>query len=217
LLFAVFILVFSAGCSCFQNKTPEIITSPPISTNLPQSVPSSNMPVITSNPPSNIIIPPLTSPSTPALPPGIDLEFDTIGITKNWSEGSKTYFLQIIPNASESLIEKIYKTIELEIKSINFNQYFVIVAFMGYSTPGRGFEIKRIRQNNNEIYVMVDIQKREETSAPSATTPYHIVKVNKAKMTQSGKITFRLVDQNGDKKYETTKEIMRYQLENEGG
>jgi hypothetical protein len=100
------------------------------------------------------------------------------------------------------------------IKEVDYSKFIVLIAFHGTTYPesvleDRGIGITRILQDGNNVYIQARFQLPQSTVSPGIIYPYHIIKVNKERMTQFGKLTFILLDQLGKERAKTTHDVFK--------
>ena len=79
---------------------------------------------------------------------------------------------------------------------VDFQNYFAIAAFLGPSDGGVSVYIKAITQIKDMIKVTVNITEPDYV-LDIVMSPYDIVRVRKADMTQRGNVTFAFIDTSG--------------------
>ena len=87
---------------------------------------------------------------------------------------------------------------QAQLRSLNYNAYFVIAVFQGRKPTTRyEIQIERITRRENEvtIYARFSEPKPDEEKAPEETSPYHLVQVQKTGA-WGQPITFNLVSGN---------------------
>jgi hypothetical protein len=88
-----------------------------------------------------------------------------------------------------------------EFINFDFSNYFLLLVFNGYrGSYGSGFRIKELWQKDEIMYISADIDDNQGTLVPIASSSYNVLKVSKHQMTQLGKITFVLLDQDGEER-----------------
>ncbi len=148
----------------------------------------------------------------PTLPTGIDIPFETMYYDKfaHYEQSSPQIRVVITKNVQFQLSDYIDTEAKAAIQNVDFSEYFVIVALQGYGVVfERDIDIQRIWQNDNFVYVQAyfGVPDPEDTTGPMTTSPYHMVKVNKEALPQSGKLTFELLDHTGNERATTTQTI----------
>lgn len=86
------------------------------------------------------------------------------------------------------------------LSDIDYTKYFVIIAFNGW----RGgitsiFSIQKIIQNNGSIFIIAHFNDSVANTAAlqAFNSQYHVVKISRDQVTQTGTITFKLLDETG--------------------
>lgn len=188
LLLFLLTMLFVSACNNANTIQPEDTTSPPL-----DSV-TQTLPILT----PFIKYPDSVNPVI-QQPECVDLEFETVSILRSYGSNESPHTLQLNVISSKPVIPigGIPDDVYQDISDVDFSQYIVIIAVHGIKSPGEGLEIKRIIQCVDTIYVVTRLQKPQATQLPTASYPYHIVKVNKAGMTYLGEIIFSLTNENG--------------------
>jgi hypothetical protein len=99
-----------------------------------------------------------------------------------------------------------------KILEVDYSEYFVLAAFNGFRTNiyPPGFNIKRVeKHNNNTVLVIAHFNEYEKGQVilPSYSSYYEVVKIRRDQITQSGTITFKLLDEKGKERARTTAEL----------
>jgi hypothetical protein len=125
------------------------------------------------------------------------LTFETISMG-DW--GSDIQDFLVIGSAKEwDIFRKEYLP-RIKASDIDFQNHFVIVAFLGEkATGGYGIQIENVTQIKDMIRVTVNITEPApgQYVTEGSTNPYHIVRVKKGDMTK-GNLTFVFVDVHGE-------------------
>lgn len=152
-------------------------------------------------PKATTVPPPVTTASpTPSPASEVDLPFETIerrdtpGTGRNYER--KEPKLVII--AEEVEIDALGGTISpkavAELHNLDFSKFFVASVFQGLKITNQyGAEIRRVTQRGNTIIVHAHFTERDprRVAADVMTSPYHVVKVQKAENLR-GKLEFVL-------------------------
>jgi len=95
-----------------------------------------------------------------------------------------------------------------EINNFDFSEYFIIMVFNGFR-GGRGdpMKIEGIRQDEDTVNIYVTFDDNLSTVNPVLSSQYGVLKIGREEMTQSGEITFTLIDQNGQERASATYNI----------
>jgi len=159
--------------------------------------------VITSFPPQP------GAPEAATLPPGNDLIFDALARSDfpDAGEGHGSPGIQIITSKPVSTLTGINPWDQIRIEDVDFSNYFVVIAFIGHSTPAFNIKIRRVWQDKDVVYLLFHARPPRVYTQPMTIFPYYIVQVSKRQMPQHGKITFKLLDQYGKELVTTTHEI----------
>jgi hypothetical protein len=137
------------------------------------------------------------------LPKGTELDFEipkyTIFRAKEYIE----FQLYVITEKAITLPEHM-KWLSPESQdrflSIDYSRYFLLQIEMGpFGSTGFSFDIKRIWQDKNNIYIKSEFTKPEPGAAygQAITLPGDIALIDKNKMPQFGELDFTVFDQNG--------------------
>jgi hypothetical protein len=92
---------------------------------------------------------------------------------------------------------------------VDYQRYFVIAAFNGWRSNIYGeFKINRIWQSGNTILIKATfndliIGTTPATYLPATSSQYQAVKLDRGVLTQSGELTFRLLDESGTERATT--------------
>ncbi len=109
--------------------------------------------------------------------------------------------IEVIAGKTDSPIKGISPEDQNRINAVDFSRNFVLIAFHGWTYPGNGIEIQKISQlasqYENVVRVRAQFQEPGEAAVTGVTTPYHIVRVSKDRVTRFGEIEFRLFQQDG--------------------
>lgn len=134
-------------------------------------------------------------------PKEIDLPFETIA-QGDWGNAGYAYeaheaTLIVITQATEAMELDNWVTLDTQtqLQALDYDAYFAIAVFQGWkATTGYKVQIDRIALLGNVINVHAQFlePKPEEEKAPEATSPYHLVRVQRAE-TWDQDITFNLV------------------------
>lgn len=151
------------------------------------------------------------APEAATLPPGNDLVFDTVARSdfSNYDEGQRSSDIQILTSKPVSNVKGVSPFDQPEIESVDFSQYFVIIAFLGLSSPGYEIRIRRVWQDKNMVYLLFHARPPQKYTKPMVIFPYHAIKINKEQMLQNGEITFKLLEQHGKELASTSYEISK--------
>ena len=100
-------------------------------------------------------------------------------------------------------LQWVYSDSKDTILAVDYSQCFVVIVFNGY----RGgittiMQIKRIWQVNNNVFVLAHFNDPPPpgvtlTVLPATSSQYQVVKISRTQLTQSGAITFSLLDETG--------------------
>jgi hypothetical protein len=137
------------------------------------------------------------------MPRGTDLNFETIMFEYDQDLDSDRARIEVFADNQVQMTGKdrwITDEVRSKILAVDFSRYFVLVAMMGdMGSMSYEIHVNRIWQNENVVYVKAKFVFPESGSLqfPATTSPKHIVKVSKEKMTDFGKITFKLWDKFG--------------------
>ena len=157
----------------------------------------------------------------PALPPGTKLKYEIVAQENNASNrvAYESGILVIASRPSYPVFGserdgneiRIYEEqSQLLIEGIDYSRYFVVVIFHGETypvetTPAKPMRVKKVWQNGDAVYIQARFQPPPTFPVlPSTPTPYIIIKVHRDSLTQEGKITFTLFDQQGQTKATTS-------------
>jgi len=134
-------------------------------------------------------------------PKEVDLPFETIE-QGDWGNAGYAYeahrpTLMVITRATEvmELDDWITLDAQTQLQALDYDAYFAVVVFQGWkATTGYKVQVDHIALSGNVINVHAQFlePKPEEEKAPEATSPYHLVTVQRAK-TWDQDITFNLV------------------------
>ncbi len=137
------------------------------------------------------------------LPDGIELDFErpkyALFLGPNYTE----FQIHVITESAASLPEHmkwLSPESQEQLLSIDYSRYFLLQIEMGpFGSTGFSFQIKRIWQDKNNIYVKSEFIKPEPRAAfqQMITFPGDIAIVDKEKMSQFGEINFTVFDQHG--------------------
>jgi len=81
------------------------------------------------------------------------------------------------------------------LSEIDFSVHFLLTAFQGYQASG-GYEIDivEIQQLGKKIKISAEFINPDSGATLGTTSPYHLVRVRKADLAETGKFAFILVD-----------------------
>ncbi len=129
---------------------------------------------------------------------GQEIGFETI--TNQFKIIRESFFVI----TSEYKLEKLNNSIHGELPLIDFDNYFLIGAFMGeQKTGGYSIKITRILKSNNRINIVINICEPGPNDFVTLmiTYPGHIVKVNKNILLGEKNPLFVFIDEKGNKLY----------------
>jgi len=114
---------------------------------------------------------------------------------------------QTLPAEALGWVHPEYKN---RILDVDYSTNFVVMAFNGY----RGgifsdFMIQEIRQDFKTVFLVAHFNDviPTGTSLPVFSSQYQVVKIGRSQITQTGAITFKLLDETGNERATTTIEI----------
>ncbi|MFH0941917.1 MAG: hypothetical protein V1823_02700, partial [Chloroflexota bacterium] len=116
-------------------------------------------------------------------------------------------------SSNNTLPEALDKWVNLKnigkILEVDYSKYFVVIAANGYRGGiWSNFTIQRIIQRNDTISVVAHFNDRTEGYSLSAeNSQYQVVKISRTQITQSGVITFRLLDEKGNERARVTSNL----------
>jgi hypothetical protein len=155
-----------------------------------------------------------TTPSV-TFPPGTDLAFETIvesGKVGGPYEG-KSAQIRVV-NDTQTTLPEWFDWVDphnqTTILGVDYSKYLVVIVFNGYrSGIWRDLSIQRIWQNDNEVFVLAHFNDfvSGATSLPAFNSQYQVVKIDKTLITHPGEITFILLDELGEERARTIREI----------
>jgi hypothetical protein len=165
-----------------------------------------------------------TQTSTPAtattssviFPPGTDLPFENMvpigNIGGDYTDVSAQII--IITNNTDSFLSNNNWVITEDknmLDAIDYSQYFAVITFNGWrggigDTP---FSVNRIWEKNNFVYILAHFDDFTITKTYNElnNSQYQITKINKTNLSQTGEITFQLLDETGKERATTTVNI----------
>jgi hypothetical protein len=95
-----------------------------------------------------------------------------------------------------------------EINNFDFSEYFIIMVFNGFRGGwGDPMKIEGIRQDRDTVNIWVTFDDNLATSIPILSSQYSVLQISREEMTQSGEITFTLIDQNGQERASAIYEV----------
>ncbi len=121
-------------------------------------------------------------------------------------EHNISYFFS--PTLPPDGLDWVYPDSQPTILAIDYSQYFVVIALIGY----RGsicsfFKTLRIWQDSGTVYILAhfdDGATPGATSLPATSSQYQVIKISRTQITQPGTTTFRLLDETGQESATTT-------------
>ena len=157
----------------------------------------------------------------PALPPGTKLKYEIVAAVNNtWNFVARNPGILVIASRPSYPVfgsQRVENEIRINeeksqslIEDIDYSRYFVVVIFHGETypveaTPAKPMRVKKVWQNGDAVYILARFQPPPTFPVlPSTPTPYIIIKVYKDSLTQEGRITFTLFDEEGQVKATTS-------------
>lgn len=174
--------------------------------------------------PATITSTTITQTSTPAIattsgvtfPPGADLPFENIvpigNIGGDYTDATPQIII-ITNNSGSSLSNSNWVIPEDKnvLDAFDYSRYFAVITFNGWrggigDTP---FSIKRIWQKANVVYILAHFDDFTITKTYNElnNSQYQITKINKTNLSQTGEITFQLLDESGKERAVATATI----------
>jgi len=150
------------------------------------------------------------------FPPGADLRFENIvpigNIGGDYTDS--TAQIIIVTNNSGSFLSNSNWVIPEDkniLDAFDYSQYFAVITFNGWR-GGIGdppFSITRIWQKANVVYILAHFDDFTITKTYNElnNSQYQITKINKTNLSQTGEITFRLLDESGKERAVATATI----------
>jgi hypothetical protein len=189
LLISVTVLSLSAGCS-LVNQTSSTGTSQ-----------------VTSATSSTI-----SSTTSVNFPPGIDLTFETLiepGRVGGPYQGENAQIrvISMIPTPTSEELGWVYPDNQPKILGVDYSKYFLVLVFNGFRGGIFSYlKIQRIWQNDGIVHILAHFNDiiPEATSLPATNSQYQVVQISRNQISQSGTIIFKLLDEIGQERAETS-------------
>ena len=170
---------------------------------------------------SDVITPTSTSAaaitSGVTFPSGADLPYENmvpIGNIGGDYTDSTAQIIIVTNNSGSSLSNSNWVIPEDKnvLDAFDYSQYFAVITFNGWR-GGIGdppFSIKRIWQQANVVYILAHFDDFTITKTYNElnNSQYQIIKINKTNLSQTGEITFQLLDETGTERAVVTATIM---------
>jgi hypothetical protein len=99
--------------------------------------------------------------------------------------------IQVITSVPEQPVYGLKTADQTILQTADYSKSFLVIAFFGLGSSDQD-EITNIWQRNGDIWVQAKFVNPPENS--EKVSPYQIIKVDKAELTQFGDISFRLLD-----------------------
>jgi len=94
-----------------------------------------------------------------------------------------------------------------KIQETNFDHYLVVIVHLGVKpTGGYGIGVRKIVQRGSKVMIEVEDEKYGG-GIDAATIPYHILRLRRADLRQTGETTFILLNSHGGEVYKVTVNI----------
>lgn len=92
-----------------------------------------------------------------------------------------------------------------KMQAVDYSKFIALIAFRGFTTAATGIGITKIWQQGGNVYVQAELSGY--VGAPSYSSAYQIIKIAKSHLSQTGAITFRLLDQSGKERAVVSQDI----------
>jgi len=147
-------------------------------------------------------------------PKEVELPFETItkGVNLGWKEMYWDYAPMLMTAVCEEDLARVGEYVLSSAQSpergslteVDLKEYFVVAAFQGRTGHhGYSIEVVEAKQTGSTIWITAQLTL-PPTGVPrpqEVNSPYHVIKIEKSKMSKRGELEFVLVDTEGKELY----------------